>query len=107
MAHFSFPFEFHLVYTWSENNPGPFVKWPTILFEVFSLDSWQRHRIEGYGYCQLADMPGHTCVEIDTWRPRGESSSDEVRRFFIGGTNFLCVNGVIVYQLALVVSRAF
>ena len=52
---------------------------------MFSLDTWQRHRIEGYGYCQLSDIPGTTCVEIDMWRPRGESRSDEVRRFFIGG----------------------
>ena len=85
VANFSFPFEFQLTYSWAEENSPPFVNWPTLLFEVFSLDTWQRHRIEGYGYCQLADIPGTTCVEIDMWRPRGESRNDEVRRFFIGG----------------------
>ena len=29
-----------------------------LYLQVFSLDSWQRNRIEGYGYCQLPDVAG-------------------------------------------------
>lgn len=86
VANFSFTFEFLLTFSWDENDPPPFLTWPTLFFEVYSLDSWKRHRIEGYGFCQIPDVPGTTCVEIDTWRPKGESSTDEMQRFFIGGT---------------------
>ncbi|XP_066925017.1 tectonic-like complex member MKS1 [Clytia hemisphaerica] len=86
MANFSYPFQFQLQYTWPEENPCEFIKWPTLFFEVYSLDSWQRHRIEGYGYCQLPDIAGSTCFELDLWRPKGDSRNDEIRRFFIGGT---------------------
>jgi len=75
-----------LCYTWPTDGSVDFIKWPTLFFEVYSLDSWQRHRIEGYGFCQLPDVPGSTCVEIDTWRPKGDSSKEEMQRFFIGGT---------------------
>ena len=74
------------MYSWPEEDSDEFVKWPTLYFEVYSLDSWQQDRIEGYGYCQLPDVAGSTCFEIDTWRPLGESITDEMNRFFIGST---------------------
>ena len=33
-------------------------QWPQIYFEVASLDSWQRHRVEGYGYLSVPTTPG-------------------------------------------------
>lgn len=86
MAHFSFPFEFQLGFAWSEESPEDFISWPILYFQVYSLDSWQRHRIEGYAYCQLPDVAGSTCVEIDMWRPEGDGAFDAMRRFFIGGS---------------------
>lgn len=86
VAHFSFPFEFELLLRWAENSPNLFVKWPVLYLQVFSLDSWQRHRLEGYGYCQLPDVSGTTEVKVDTWRPKGDSAFDEMNRYFIGGT---------------------
>lgn len=85
IAHFSYPFEFQLRYTCPEELPDDFLKFPTLYLQVFSLDSWQRHRTEGYGYCQLPDVAGSTCVEIDMWRPKGDDAFDEMSRFFIGG----------------------
>ena len=86
MAHFSFPFEFQLLYGWCKENPEDLIKWPTLYLEVYSLDSWQRHRVEGYGYCQIPDVAGSTAVEIDMWRPKGDGLYDEMGRFFVGGT---------------------
>ena len=33
-------------------------KWPRVLLEVASLDYWDRHRVEGYGYMDLPQAPG-------------------------------------------------
>ena len=33
-------------------------KWPRVLLEVSSLDYWDRHRIEGYGFVDLPCRPG-------------------------------------------------
>ena len=32
--------------------------WPCVLMEVCSLDSWDRHRVEGYGHLPLPSSPG-------------------------------------------------
>lgn len=37
--------------------------WPRILLEVLSLDSWDRHRAEGYGYTDLPNRPGNSTEE--------------------------------------------
>ena len=33
-------------------------KCPRLLIEVSSLDYWERHRVEGYGYIDLPSKPG-------------------------------------------------
>ena len=33
---------------------------PTLFFEVSSIDSWDRHRIEGYGYWKFPWKPGNS-----------------------------------------------
>ena len=33
-------------------------RWPQLFVEVQSVDSWQRHRIEGYGYMLLPMTTG-------------------------------------------------
>ena len=37
-------------------------KWPRVLLEVSSLDYWDRHRIEGYGFVDLPCRPGKYAV---------------------------------------------
>uniref|UniRef100_T2M4C4 Meckel syndrome type 1 protein n=1 Tax=Hydra vulgaris TaxID=6087 RepID=T2M4C4_HYDVU len=86
IAHFCFPFDFQLLYTWDQDNPEEFVKWPTLFLQVFSVDSWQRHRIEGYGYCSVPDVAGTTCITIKMWRPKGDNLFAEMNRFFIGAS---------------------
>ena len=59
---------------------------PYLLFQVNSVDSWNRHRIEGYGFLRLPLEPGyHKGIEVDTWRPRG-SLATEIHSFFLGGS---------------------
>lgn len=86
IAHFSCPFEFELEYNNPTLSPGGYSdllhfnitihyseyidqlnvvlctdclpKWPRVLLEVSSLDYWDRHRIEGYGFVDLPCRPG-------------------------------------------------
>ena len=80
---------------------------PVFHFEVASIDTWDRHRTEGYGHWSLPSQPGlytgvvsssscsccmlavvllgSYCPSILMWRPMGNTLLDELRRFFIGG----------------------
>ncbi len=52
--------------------------------QVNSVDSWKRHRIEGYGFCQIPGQAGSYKLHIDTWRPIG-TLYEKVYSFFLGG----------------------
>ena len=58
--------------------------WPQLVFEVSSVDKWQRHRVEGYGFADLPRNPGSFDVQIRTWRPTG-SLTMQMQNHFIGG----------------------
>lgn len=58
---------------------------PTLLMQVNSVDSWNRQRIEGYGFCRFPLEPGYHQIEVDTWRPRA-SLDCEIHGFFLGGS---------------------
>ena len=60
-------------------------KRPYLLIQVNSVDSWHRHRIEGYAFVRLPLEPGYHQLETDTWRPRG-SIFTEIHSFFLGGS---------------------
>lgn len=56
------------------------------MFQVNSVDSWNRHRIEGYGFLRMPLEPGYyPGLEVETWRPRG-SLATEIHSFFLGGS---------------------
>jgi len=56
-----------------------------VLLEVSSLDYWDRHRIEGYGFADLPCQPGAHELTVNTWRPSGFRVLDKMKRFFVGG----------------------
>ena len=61
-------------------------RWPVLFFEVNSVDSWSRHRTEGYTYTVLPSRPGAHELELPCWRPVGSSIACALRRFYIGGS---------------------
>ncbi|TRY71762.1 hypothetical protein TCAL_09722, partial [Tigriopus californicus] len=87
-AHFSHTFEIDLYFdinrfdVYKESLPN----WPQIFVEVISVDSWSRVRTEGYGSMALPFMAGSYDLKIDTWRPVLPNLSNDLRRYFIGGT---------------------
>jgi len=58
---------------------------PFLLLQVNSVDSWGRHRVEGYGFVRFPLEPGYHKLEVETWRPRGSLQS-EIHSFFLGGS---------------------
>ena len=58
---------------------------PYILFQVNSVDSWNRYRIEGYGFLRLPFEDGFHEITVQTWKPKG-SLNTEVHSFFLGGS---------------------
>ena len=53
--------------------------------QVNSVDEWNRHRIEGYGFVRMPMQNGYHTIEVDTWRPRASLDS-EIHSFFLGGS---------------------
>ncbi|KAL8615771.1 hypothetical protein ACOMHN_040266 [Nucella lapillus] len=89
VAYFSFPFHFELYYKaspGSSSDPNELPKFPMVLIEVLSVDSWHRFYHEGYTYIQIPAKPGVESSTRHCWRPVGNSVLSRLRRFFIGGT---------------------
>lgn len=79
MSHFCFPFDYQFL-----SRPDT-SKRPYLLLQVNSVDSWGRHRVEGYGFVMVPLEAGSHRVEVETWRPRASLAS-EVHSFFLGGS---------------------
>ena len=58
----------------------------TSIPQVRSVDSWERVRLEGYGYVTLPSQPGCASLTVPTWRPEGPDNPTKLRRLFVGGT---------------------
>lgn len=79
-SHFCFPFDYQFL---AKNSS--FESRPYLLFQVNSVDSWNRHRIEGYGSCRIPAEAGYHKMSVETWRPRASLDS-EIHSFFLGGS---------------------
>jgi hypothetical protein len=83
--HFGHPFNLHLAAPsdYYENPVAQSGK-PSLLFQLSSKHTFQRHVVEGYGYTKVPTEPGTYEVKVKCWVPRGGVRS-EMRNFFIGG----------------------
>ncbi|KAL5032105.1 hypothetical protein BDV3_000702 [Batrachochytrium dendrobatidis] len=78
-ANFSLPFEVILVY-----NVGSTVV-SNLLIKVTSVDSKDRHIIQGYGAMPIPDQPGYYQETLPTWCPE-QSPMHKMKSFFLGGS---------------------
>lgn len=78
---FSFPFDLQFIHELDEEASAR----PQILFQVNSLDSWNRNRIEGYGNLHFPSEEGSHEFLIQTWRPRS-TLYNSIHSFFLGGS---------------------
>ncbi|GAB6027754.1 B9 domain-containing protein 2 [Chamberlinius hualienensis] len=63
--------------------------WPKLHVQVWSLDSYGRQELCGYGYCHVPTSPGINTVECVTWLPVG-SFRQQITQNIIGGAMHLC-----------------
>ena len=83
--HFGHPFNLHLAAPSNyHTDPIAMSGKPTLLFQLSSKHSFQRHVVEGYGYVKVPTQPGTYDMAVKCWVPRGGIRS-EMRNFFIGG----------------------
>ncbi|CAG9462279.1 unnamed protein product [Pedinophyceae sp. YPF-701] len=59
-------------------------KWPTLVFEVNSLDSFGRQRTLGYAHLTVPPEPGCATRTLETWRPVG-TLTERLQELFVGG----------------------
>ena len=89
VSHFCFPFDYQFLAKEDSSNliniKHIVNDRPYLLFQVNSVDSWHRHRIEGYGFLRLPLEAGYHTLSVPTWRPRG-SILTEIHSFFLGGS---------------------
>jgi hypothetical protein len=80
-SNFWFPFDLQFMHDTTQESSER----PHLLFQVNSVDSWNRHRIEGYGSLQFPSEEGYHEFRVQTWKPLG-SFYNELHSFFLGGS---------------------
>ncbi|KAG2382913.1 hypothetical protein C9374_004880 [Naegleria lovaniensis] len=80
-THFAFPFHFDCLC--DKISPTP-----KLFFQVTSKDSWDRFRVEGYGFVSIPSTPGYHKLTVQTWKPAG-SIRNNLRSRFVGGSTEL------------------
>ncbi|EEB11297.1 hypothetical protein Phum_PHUM105540 [Pediculus humanus corporis] len=103
-AYFSHLFEFNLY----ANLQLFKVSLPEIIFEVLSIDNYNRYRHEGYTYVSLPHSPGMYEFNLKCWRAADKKIRSKLERFFIGGGSELediFYVGLSNYPKAELVSR--
>eukprot|EP00040_Diaphanoeca_grandis_P024723 m.136270 g.136270 ORF g.136270 m.136270 type:complete len:546 (+) comp29840_c0_seq2:145-1782(+) len=103
VAKFAYPFNLELEYTHADDDDDDGdgghedgdkksshpTNVPRILFQVNSLDYFERHRTEGYGHVVLPLQSGSFSMKTQCWRPLAKPVTSNMRRYFLGGTNEL------------------
>jgi len=61
-----------------------------ITFIIYSIDSWDKERVEGYGSYQIpkyaTSITYQQNITLETWLPKSRKCVDNLRRYFIGGS---------------------
>jgi len=75
----------YLFYTLDQNINSAF-----ITFIIYSIDSWNKERVEGYASYQFpkfsTPISYNKNIKLEAWLPKSRNCVDNLRRYFIGGT---------------------
>lgn len=75
----------YLFYTLDQNINSAF-----ITFIIYSIDSWNKERVEGYASYQIpkfcTPISYKNNIKLEAWLPKSRNCVDNLRRYFIGGT---------------------
>lgn len=89
VAKFAYPFELELECTEPRDDDEIGLGAPRILYQVNSLDYFERHRTEGYGHVTMPLKSGSVELNCTSWRPVGTPVTSTMSRFFLGGSTEL------------------
>lgn len=61
-----------------------------ITFVIYSIDSWDKERVEGYASYQIpkesTPIRYKKNIKLEAWLPKSRKCIDDLRRYFIGGS---------------------
>jgi Meckel syndrome type 1 protein len=49
-----------------------FGRFPVMIFQINSMDDWERNRVEGYGILEVPHTPGFHELTIRTFKPNDD-----------------------------------
>lgn len=78
---FSLPFELELL----GHNSILNIMTPKLLVQINSVDSWGRHRIEGYSFINITIKTGSMSLDLPCFKPR-EDTYMKIFSYFLGGS---------------------
>lgn len=81
MCNVSFPFELELL----AHERMLDRTWPKLFFQINSIDEWERHRIEGYGFVNIPNFSGNSQIKVPCYKPK-EDLSMNIFSYFLGGS---------------------
>lgn len=61
-----------------------------ITFVIYSIDSWNKERVEGYASYQISKFSSQVTykqnIKLDAWLPKSRNCVEDLYRYFIGSS---------------------
>lgn len=74
--------------------------WPRLILQVWSLDSYGRSMLAGYGLTYLPTNPGDHELEINCWKPTNGTIREKLEEFFLGNTPSCLLDEAVIFGKA-------
>eukprot|EP00984_Skeletonema_dohrnii_P017048 scaffold7682_cov137-Skeletonema_dohrnii-CCMP3373.AAC.2 len=76
------------------------LEWPRIIVQVWTLDSYGRSILAGYGFTHLPTNPGEHELEINCWKPTNGSIREKLEEFFLCRTPSCLLDEAVIFGKA-------
>ena len=76
------------------------LEWPRIIVQVWTLDSYGRSILAGYGFTHLPTNPGEHELEINCWKPTNGSIREKLEEFFLSRTPSCLLDEAVIFGKA-------
>mmetsp|Transcript_3490 Transcript_3490/g.5314 ORF Transcript_3490/g.5314 Transcript_3490/m.5314 type:complete len:352 (-) Transcript_3490:3-1058(-) len=76
------------------------LEWPRIIVQVWTLDSYGRSMLAGYGFTHLPTNPGEHELEINCWKPTNGTIREKLEELFLGKTPSRLLDESVIFGTA-------
>lgn len=76
------------------------LEWPRIIVQVWTLDSYGRSMLSGYGFTHLPTNPGEHELTINCWKPTNGTIREKLEEFFLGKTPSRLLDEAVIFGQA-------